>query len=64
MVRLIVSAIYTVGFWVVAAIIALKSDTFPNELFLLYATVLGAIWTVMKEKDGPQDSPAQEEKKT
>lgn len=52
MLRLIVSAIYSLGFWTVAGIIAVKSDTFPVELFFIYTTILGAILTALKEKDG------------
>lgn len=64
MIRLIVSAIYSVGFWTVAGIIAAKSDTFPNELFFVYTTVLGMILTLLKEKESKADRPAPEEEKS
>jgi hypothetical protein len=63
MIRLIVSAIYSVGFWTVAGIIAIKSDTFPNELFFVYTTILGAILTLLKEKDAKDPGPNPTEEK-
>lgn len=62
MLRLIVCSIYTVGFWTVAGIVAVKTGTFPLEMFLAYSAGLGTIVAALKDRDEKNDKPAPEEK--
>lgn len=62
MIRLIVTTIYSIGFWTVTSIVAWKSDTFSLEPFLfIYTTGLGMIFTVVKDKKEPTPDPREEQ---
>lgn len=60
--RLVVSAIYSVGFWTVTTVMALKSDTFSIEPYLfIYTTGLGMIFAALKDRSSTPEIPPRKE---